>query len=197
MKVNINKLCRMVAQLPPLGELEILLDNWEIDNPLVISHRVLLEQSCLLIGGKKMQITVQNIPSGKCTSFVEQIKKKLIPYLKGDVLTNIEVARKPIADVAFTLQGDIDGIVRNELIKLIQKEKGSLKIPEHNGGNFSLAMLDQDYDIFYFESVSFNDGLLSFYGTTDLSNKSLYISEHDLPDRGLLYIYDYLTTGAY
>lgn len=196
MKVNINKLCRMVAQLPPLGELEILLDNWEIGSPLIISHRVWQECPYLLIGGKKRQMIMLNILSDKRTSFADQIKKKLTSYL-GEIQSNIEVVRKPIADVAFTLQGDIDGIVRNELIKLILKAKGSLKIPEHNAGNFSLAMLDQDYDIFYFESVSSNDGLLTFYGTTDISNKSLYISEHDLPDRGLLYIYDYLTTGAY
>lgn len=186
----------MAAQLPPLGELEILLDTWEIDNPLIISHGVWQEQSYLLIGGKKMRMTMLNIPSGKQTSFVDQIKKKLTSYLDG-TQSNIEVTRKPIADVAFTLQADIDGIVRNELIKLIQKEKHSLQIPKHRGGNFSLEMLGQEYDTFFFESVSFEDKQLIFYGNTDSSDKSLYISEHDLPDRGLLYIYDYLTTGAY
>ena len=196
MKVNINKLCQMVAQLPPFGELEILLDNWEIDNPLIISHGVWQEQSNLLIGGKKMRMTMLNIPSGKQTSFIDQIKKKLTSYL-DDIQSNIEVTRKTIADVAFTFQGDLDSIVRNELIKLIQKGKHSLQIPKYNGERFSLAMLDQEYDTFFFESVSFSDGLLTFYGTTDLRNKSLYISEHDLHDKGLLYIYDYLTTGAY
>lgn len=196
MKVNLDKLCRMAAQLPPLGELEILMDDWCVDAPLFITHGVWQEQSYLFIGGKRFPITMLNIPSVKSTSFASQLKNSLSDYL-GDKQNNIEVTRKPIADVAFTLQGDVDKIVRNELIKLVHKAKGNLEIPEHGGGNFSLAMLDQEYDIFYFESISFEDDLLVFCGTTDISSKSLYISEHDLPDRGLLYIYDYLTTGAY
>lgn len=196
MKVNLEKLCRMAVQLPPLGELEVLLDNWCTDSPLLITHGIWQKRSFLFIGGKNFTVTMLNVPPRNCTSFAVQLKKKLSGYL-GNEPDSIEVTRKPIADVAFTLQGDIDRVIREELIKLIQKAENDLKIPEHDSGNFSLAMLDQEYDVFFFESASLEDDRLIFYGTTDLDDKSWNISEDELPDKGLLYIYDYLTTGAY
>lgn len=197
MKIEIDRLCRMVAQLPRLGELELLVENRETLVTLYIHHSVWRGHSFIQITGENLPFKMIDYPSGKnSTAFKAELKTVLQSYL-GDKQKVIEVTQHNLSTTAFTLQEAIEGIVREELVKYVTNPASSFTIPESANGNFSLAMLDQVYDIFYFENMSFDGEKLSFHGHTDESMEALDISEDDLPDRGLLYIYDYIITGIY
>ncbi|MFT0360237.1 hypothetical protein [Bacteroides thetaiotaomicron] len=197
MKVKIDRLCRMVAQLPRLGELELLIENQEMLVTLYIHHSIWRGHSFLQIGGENHPLKMINYPSGKIsTAFKAELKAVLQSYL-GSKQNVIEITQHELSTTAFTLQETIEGIVREELVKYVAKPGSSFTIPKSNNGNFSLAMLDQGYEIFYFERMSLDGEKLNFHGHTDESMGVLDISEDDLPGKGLLYIYDYITTGVY
>lgn len=81
---------------------------------------------------------------------------------------------------------------RKALIDLIANENVFV-IPKRNGKHFILGMIDMNFRTFYFYAVVLIDGALHFLGHKD-NNKNVpfLLSEHDLPDNGLLYIYEYL-----
>lgn len=197
MKIKIDRLCRMVAQLPRLGELELLVENREALVTLYIHHSVWRSHSFIQITGENLPLKMIDYPSGKnSAAFKAELKTVLQSYL-DDNQKVIEVTQHDFAATAFTLKETIEGIVHEELVKYVAKTGSSFTIPENVNGRFSLAMLGQGYDIFYFESTSLDGEKLNFHGHTDESMEALDISEDDLPDRGLLYIYDYITTGIY
>lgn len=66
-----------------------------------------------------------------------------------------------------------------------------MTIPEHDNGCFSLCMLDMGYNTFYFKDMTYDGNLFSFSGTNE-DGENLEIDECDLPDNGLLYLFDYL-----
>lgn len=197
MKVKIDRLCSMVARLPRLGELELLIETQDTYVPLYIYHAVWRGHSTIQIGGEGHSLKTISYPSGKpAKAFDTELKKILQSYL-GDKQKIMEVTLHTLSTTAFALEEAIEEVIREELIKYVAKSGTSFTIPENTNGNFSLAMLDQSYDIFYFERMSLDGEKLSFHGHTDESMEALDISEDDLPDRGLLYIYDYITTGVY
>ncbi|MDC1809085.1 hypothetical protein POZ03_01255 [Bacteroides uniformis] len=197
MKVKIDRLCSMASRLPRLGELELLIETQDTYVPLYIYHAIWRGHSCIQIGGEGHSLKIINYPSGKpAKAFETELKKVLKSYL-GSKQKIIEVTQHTLSTTAFALEGTIEEVVREELVKYVAKPGNSFTIPENDNGNFSLAMLDQGYDIFYFESMSFDGKKLNFHGHTDESIEKLDISESDLPDKGLLYIYDYITTGVY
>lgn len=99
-------------------------------------------------------------------------------------------------DLAYTLKAKNEEIVRNGLINLTIQNNGTMTIPEHENGAYNLCILDMQFEIFYFQYMSFDGETLSFSGFNE-NNEKLSIDEHCLPDNGLLYIYDYLVTGSH
>lgn len=197
MKVKIDRLCRMIAQLPRLGELELLVENRGTLVTLYIHHSIWRGHSFLQIGGENLPFKMIDYPSGKISAtFKAELKAVLQSYL-GNKQKVIEITQHELSTTAFTLQETIESIVREELVKYVVESGSSFTIPESANGNFSLAMLDQGYDIFYFENMSIDGEKLNFHGHTDESMEALEISEDDLPYGGMLYIYDYITTGVY
>lgn len=187
----------MVARLPRLGELEILIEAQDTCALLYIHHAVWRGHSTIQIGSEEHPLKTIGYPSGKPAKALETELKKVLQSYLGSKQKIIEVTLHTLSTTAFALEGTIEEVVREELMKHVAKPGNSFAIPGNANGNFSLAMLDQGYDIFYFESMSFDGEKLQFHGHTDESMKVLDISEDDLPDNGLLYIYDYITTGVY
>lgn len=94
-------------------------------------------------------------------------------------------------DCAYALKTKYENSIRNCLVDLINHHNGYMTIPEHNNGYFSLCMLDMGYNTFYFKDMTYDGNLLSFSGTNE-DGENLDIDECDLPDNGLLYLFDYL-----
>lgn len=105
-------------------------------------------------------------------------------------------SKESIIDTVYTLKSQNETNIRNALINLIKLNNSAMVIPRHEGGLFSLCMLDMNYNIFYFQEISFDGKILTFSGTNE-NNENLNIDEYSLPDNGLLYIYDYLITGSH
>lgn len=102
-------------------------------------------------------------------------------------------------ELAYVLKSKIEDIVREELINIIgltNSKKVIPRIDERNGQYYSLCMLDMPYNLFCFKEMYYNDSTLFFYGE-DEDGCERNIDEHELPDNGLLYLYDYLITGWY
>ncbi len=100
-------------------------------------------------------------------------------------------------DIAFAMKAKTDEIVRNGIIALVKQNNRHMPIPRKADGNlYALSMLDMEYKTFFFKSMSYNGGLITFAGNNE-DDEEIDIDEQELPDNGLLYLYDYLTTGCY
>lgn len=100
-------------------------------------------------------------------------------------------------DIAFAMKAKIEEIAREGIISLAKQNNGHMLIPQKPDGNlYGLSMLDMDYKTYFFESMNYNGESITFIGRNE-KNEKADIDESDLPDNGLLYLYDYLTTGCY
>lgn len=123
----------------------------------------------------------------------EELEEYLDEENKNAITSPVRISQ---VDFAYTLKAKSEEIVRNGLINFVIQNNGTMTIPEHENGAYNLCMLDMQFEIFYFQYMSFDGETLSFSGFNE-NNEKLNIDEHSLPDNGLLYIYDYLITGSH
>lgn len=119
-----------------------------------------------------------------------------IQYAKEDVKINASPDMSSI-ELAYKLKAKIDQIARDGLIACFEDKYGTIKIPKRGDNKYySLAMLDMPYAIFYFQNMQFDGNRLSFLGVNEDGFESI-MDESELPDNGLLYLYDFIQTGCY
>lgn len=126
-------------------------------------------------------------------------KEELIDEEKESEENSIQIVsseRISPADIAFGLVAKSGDIARNGLIEILNQNDGEIEIPEHSGGPFSLCMLGMTYSTFYFSTIKYFNGQLLFTGTNE-EDDPINIDESELPDNGLLYLFDYLKNGIY
>lgn len=123
---------------------------------------------------------------------VKKENEEILPQIR--IITPTDSSE---TDIAFALKAKIEEIARKGVISLVGQNKGYMLIPlKPNGDLYGLNMLDMKYKTYFFRSINYNGELITFTGTNE-KDENVSIDEHDLPDNGLLYLYDYLTTGCY
>lgn len=100
-------------------------------------------------------------------------------------------------DIIYGIKDMFTKKVREELVKFMGKDDVKLIPTTDDGGVF---YLDEPYQHqrFYFRAIVYKDESFNFLGYKEDNLKVLFIlSEHDLPDEGLLAVLDYLLTGIF
>lgn len=100
-------------------------------------------------------------------------------------------------DIIYGIKDVLTKKVREELVKFMGEDDIKL-IPATEHG--SIFVLDVPYSFrrFYFKAIIYKDGSFNFLGYKEDDPKVPFIlSEHDLPDGGLLAVLDYLLTGTF
>lgn len=106
-------------------------------------------------------------------------------------------AGMPLVELAYRLKAETDRIARNGLITCFEGKHGTVEIPRRgDDGYYSLLVLDMPYDVFYFRYMRLDGGKLSFSGVNE-DGCEVSMDESELPDNGLLYLYDFMQTGCY
>lgn len=126
----------------------------------------------------------------------EHENKEVVQYAKEEVKINALAGISSI-EIAYKLKAKIDQIARDGLIACFEGKCDMIKIPKKGDNEYySLAVLDMPYAIFYFQSMQFNGNRLSFLGVNE-DDSEVFMDESELPDNGLLYLYDFIQTGCY
>lgn len=87
--------------------------------------------------------------------------------------------------------------VREELVKFMGEDDVKL-IPATESGSIFVLNVPYSFRGFYFRAIIYKDGSFNFLGYKEDNPKVPFIlSEHDLPDGGLLAVLDYLLTGIF
>lgn len=126
----------------------------------------------------------------------EDENKEAIQYAREDIKINASPGMSSI-ELAYNLKAKIDQIARDGLIACFEDKYDTIKIHKRSDNEYySLAVLDMPYAIFYFQNMQFDGNRLSFLGVNEYGLES-FMDESELPDNGLLYLYDFIQTGCY
>lgn len=100
-------------------------------------------------------------------------------------------------DIIYGIKHILTKKVREELVKFMGEDDVKL-IPATEHGSIFCLDVTYSYRRFYFRAIIYKDESFNFLGYKEDDRKVPFIlSEHDLPDGGLLAVLDYLLTGIF
>ena len=100
-------------------------------------------------------------------------------------------------DIIYGIKDMLTKKVRGELVKFMGEDDIKL-IPATEHGSIFCLDVPYSYRRFYFRAIVYKNESFNFLGYKKDNNKVPFIlSEHDLPDGGLLAVLDYLLTGIF